>query len=145
MPKWLDAFEIQRSPSAASASVGIDRSTPYDAARIDKVFAKAWEERKWTALDQLEASAMTRAIEGWEEPVFHEGVECGRKRRFSDRMTEFLLRNRHAAVFNKGAGDRGDEESPVDQGAELRAVLKAMFEHVPAPPDGEPTGSAGGG
>jgi hypothetical protein len=40
----------------------------------------------------LEAEARRRAVQGWDEPVFHQGRKVGTIRKYSDRMLEILLK-----------------------------------------------------
>jgi hypothetical protein len=40
----------------------------------------------------LEDEARRRAYEGWEEPVWHKGVNCGTVRKFSDTLLIVLLK-----------------------------------------------------
>ena len=42
--------------------------------------------------ESLEKEAHRRGAEGWDEPVFFKGEECGAVRRHSDRMLELLLK-----------------------------------------------------
>ncbi len=136
MGKWLQAFERTMSPTAACAACNIDRSTAYDARRTDRVFAKAWEDRRYAGLDTLESCAYVRATKGWLEPVFQGGEQVGTKRKFSDRMAEFMLRSRNPGVFNKAAGDKGDETTKEDRAAELRELVRSMdFSVQGAPPE----------
>lgn len=44
------------------------------------------------ACDVLEQEARRRATTGWDEPVFHNGEECGVKRKFSDTLLIFLMK-----------------------------------------------------
>jgi len=48
--------------------------------------------------ESLEGEACRRARDGLEEPVFHQGVQCGAIMRFSDRLLELLLK-RHLPEF----------------------------------------------
>ena len=50
-------------------------------------------------MDVLEWEARRRAVEGYEVPVFHQGVEVGSVRRFSDLLLIFLLKHRRPEIF----------------------------------------------
>ena len=58
---------------AACRCVGISRQGAYDAREADEEFAEAWDEAVAFGLDALEEAARTRAINGVDEPVFHQG------------------------------------------------------------------------
>ena len=62
-------------------------------------FRRAWEQALDLACELLEDIAMTRAIEGVEQPVYHFGAVVGMRRVYNDRLIMFLLRNRRAARF----------------------------------------------
>ena len=50
---------------------------------------------------RLERVAFERAAEGWDEPVFHDGAQCGVKRKFSDTLAIFLLKARRPEVYRE--------------------------------------------
>ncbi len=93
-PRFLAALEQCGCVTTACKVVNKGRRTAYDLRDKDPEFAAAWDEIVDRELDQLEASAMKRAQRGWLEPVFHEGKVAGLKRRFSDTLTIFMLRQR---------------------------------------------------
>lgn len=51
-----------------------------------------FEEASDTAVERMEAEADRRALEGYDEPVFYEGEQCGTKRRYSDVLLIFRLK-----------------------------------------------------
>ncbi len=70
----------------------ISRGQAYAAKHDDEKFAAAWDEAMQEAVDRLEAVAQERAIDGWEEPVFYQGVACGTVHRRSDTLLMFLMK-----------------------------------------------------
>lgn len=66
--------------------------TAYTWRNEDPEFAKSWDEAKAIGLDALEDEATRRAYEGSEKPVFHQGVQCGTIREYSDTLAIFLLK-----------------------------------------------------
>src|SRR5690606_18484748 len=64
----------------------------YRLRKEDPDFAAAWDEAMEQASDALEVEARRRAIEGWDEPVFYQGMETGMVRKFSDTLLIFLLK-----------------------------------------------------
>lgn len=78
--------------SRACEAVGISRMTAYNWREDDPEFAKAWDNAKAIGAEALEDEATRRAFEGTEKPVFHQGVECGTIREYSDTLTIFLLK-----------------------------------------------------
>lgn len=59
---------------------------------IDADFAYAWIDAKRRANDALEAEARRRAVEGVQEPVFHQGVAVGSVTKYSDKLLETILK-----------------------------------------------------
>jgi hypothetical protein len=58
----------------------------------DPVYFQAFKEAHQQACEALEAEARRRATEGWDEPVFQKGVQCGVVRKYSDQLLMFLMR-----------------------------------------------------
>lgn len=98
--RFLEAFRKERSLTNACLAIQCDRSTPYKWKTRYPEFAEKWREAYEQNIDDLEAGALRRAIEGWDEPVFHDGEQCGVKRKFSTALTIFMLKaNRKDKYF----------------------------------------------
>lgn len=89
---FLAALSATCSVTRACEAVGIARPTAYEWREEDPVFAARWEKAKRIGAEALEDEAMRRAREGYDRPVFHQGVECGTIREYSDTLTIFLLK-----------------------------------------------------
>lgn len=48
----------------------------------------------------IEAEIKRRAIDGWDQPVFYQGLPCGTLRKYSDRMLE-LYAKRHISAYRE--------------------------------------------
>ena len=70
---FLSKLHETRSVTAACKSVQIDRATAYNHRRDDPDFRVAWDQTIQTTIDDLEASAMKRAIDGTRRPLIHKG------------------------------------------------------------------------
>ncbi len=91
----------QRAFLSAYATIGLiapacrkaqcSRTQVYEWMRAPEFKARMDAARE-EACDTLEAEAMRRAVHGYEQPVFHKGVQCGVVRRFSDALLMFLLK-----------------------------------------------------
>lgn len=112
--KWvkafLAAFAIRGNVSYAAEQAKVDRKTAYRFRDEDEEFAAAWEHAYLDYCDSLENEATIRAVDGWLEPVFYQGVECGYKRKFSDMLLGKLLDANLPAKYRPktegaGAGD----------------------------------------
>lgn len=78
--------------SRACQAIDIDRTTAYLWRDNDPQFAASWEKAKAIGTEALEDEATRRAYEGTDKPVFHQGVQCGTVREYSDTLTIFLLK-----------------------------------------------------
>lgn len=56
------------------------------------MYKKAFEAAEEEAADRLESEARRRAVQGVEEPVFYQGVECGTVKKYSDNLLMFLMK-----------------------------------------------------
>jgi hypothetical protein len=91
-PAFLTAFAQVGNVTEAARIAGTTRVTVWRNNSSDPEFAKAFAEAEQESMDLLEREAWRRATEGVDEPVFYKGAQCGVIKRYSDRLTEFLLR-----------------------------------------------------
>lgn len=87
--------------AASCRRVRVTRSVAYEWREADPAFAKLWDEALEIATDALEAEARRRAVQGWKEPVFHQGKRVGAIRKYSDRMLEILLKGHRPDKFRE--------------------------------------------
>lgn len=96
----------------ACEETGIGQSSAYDWRHEDEAFAEDWDaaydKGAHARLAKLSKHAMERATEGWLEPVFYEGQECGHKRRFSDTLLVALLKRHDRGYIDRMALEGGD-------------------------------------
>ena len=90
-------------------------------------FRRAWEEALDLACELLEDVAMTRAIEGVEQPVYHFGEIIGTRRVYNDRLLMFLLRNRRPARFAADSARNADDATQA-QLDRLKAEWRKQWE-----------------
>lgn len=96
----------------------ISSTSAYRMRQRDAKFAEAWAKALDRALPTLEQAAWDRAVMGWDEVVWKDGVEVSRKRRFSDALLRFLIN--HA-----GAGQPHRKLSEKELIAQARAAAYA--------------------
>ncbi|MFS2111142.1 hypothetical protein ACCC88_15740 [Sphingomonas sp. Sphisp140] len=87
----------------ACARAHISNQSAYRMRRRDAKFAAAWEKALDESVPTLEQAAWERAVEGWEEIVWKDGVEVSRKRRYSDGLLKFLLARGRPGQAAQGA------------------------------------------
>jgi len=83
----------------AARTACIDRGTPYAWLRNDPEYAKAFSDAEEEAVQNLEAEARRRAVEGVEKPVFYRGSVVGKIREYSDPLLIFLFKARRPGVY----------------------------------------------
>lgn len=126
----------------ACAAVGVSRYTAYKWRKVVPDFAEAWDEAMKAGVLGLEDEAHRRAFEGTDEPVWHQGAQCGTVRKYSDTLAIFLLKahapekyREHSKVELNGhlaIGDMSEDEIR----AELAALVAAGVVPTGAPDDG---------
>jgi hypothetical protein len=127
---FLESFDRTRSIRASAKEIGIHFSTVYREKKEDPIFGKAVTINRAVHVDDLEASAFNKAIDGWDEPVFYQGIESGVKRVFSVTLMIFMLKCWKPERYN--IENRATEEDAKEIAAKIRAELKEMRNTVPS-------------
>jgi len=95
-------------------------------------------------------AAHARAVDGWDEPVYNRGVQCGVIRRFSDRLLEMLMKaddpryrdSGHQVNVNNQCGVQvifeNPRQEPPETGPERDLSQPTTFEN---PRDEQPAGT----
>lgn len=80
----------------------------------------------------MEAEAFRRGVKGTEKPVFHQGVECGRIREYSDTLLITLLKANRPAKYREPKADTNitinDERNAIDPELATRILEAAGVE-----------------
>ena len=104
-PRWLSPYlcELERTGRRATAAkfAGV---APIMVARYlaeHPEAATAVEEAEEYFNDTLEAEALRRAKDGYDEPVFHQGVKVGTRKVYSDQLMTLLLKGRRKQYRDK--------------------------------------------
>jgi hypothetical protein len=108
--RFIEVMEQSGSPTLAAKNANISRKAAYDRRDRDPEFARRWEEALQAGYDVVELALRQRAVEGYEEPVFHGGQQVGVVRRFSDSNGQFLLRGYRPERFR----DRLEVSGQID-------------------------------
>jgi hypothetical protein len=119
---FLAAFERLCHISQAAEEAGIQRRTHYDWLAADPEYKARFEASDVIATKALEDEAARRALHGVEEPVWHQGMQCGSVLKYSDRLMEFLLKGRDPAKY----GDRfkAEHSGPGGGAIQTNATLQ---------------------
>lgn len=97
--KFFELIAGGATISDACRIVGYSRNSVYLYKAADPKFEDAWDEANEQAIERMEREADRRAIEGFDKPVFHLGVEVGSERRFSDTLLIFRLKAKRPDVY----------------------------------------------
>lgn len=148
---FLKALAETGNVSEAARTARLDRSQAYQIRRQETDFAAAWDAALDTAVDLLESEARSRAVEGVEQPRFHQGRICGTVRKYSDSLLMFLLRAHRPETFREGR-DAGSEDldrqlrgAKEKLAARLQALAPAAGASDPGAPDPHAPGHGPGG
>lgn len=130
--KFLRAYGKCLNISEAADAIGKSKRRVNNERRSDKEFGDAVEAIWDAQIDRMERQMAIRATDGWDEPVFHQGEQCGSKKRFSSAVSIFMLRKNRPEKYDR------HEDTPVIVLPETVAKqLAAMQASVPQAPQDE--------
>lgn len=89
---FLTAYAECGVISQAADAADVARQSHYDWMATDAEYPALFRMVQRQAADVLEMEARSRAVDGWDEPVFYEGSVCGHKRKRSDTLLIFLMK-----------------------------------------------------
>lgn len=92
--RFLKSLTAGSTVADAAKAAGIARETAYKWRKAEPAFADEWDAAYAQGADALYTEAHRRAVEGAEEPVFHQGAVVGHVRRYSDTLLMFLMKSR---------------------------------------------------
>ena len=101
--KFLDLIAGGSTVCDACAAVGYSYNSAYLYRKADPAFDAAWDDANEAATQRMEREADRRAIEGYDKPVYHLGVEVGSERKFSDTLLIFRLKAKRPDVYRERA------------------------------------------
>ncbi|MCW3796943.1 hypothetical protein OMW55_03875 [Sphingomonas sp. BN140010] len=127
---FLQALEECGVVSYAAKAVGMGRQSVYrlrrraEAAGGDgAAFLRAWDRARVSGLEQVEDSAILRAVEGVAKPVYYQGEQVGERRHFSERLTMFLLEHGLPGRYGDHQARQLAQLQPIATDAEIVEAL----------------------
>ena len=124
----------------AADEAGLSRVYLYQMRRDDEAFAAEWETAADIGAKRLEDEARRRAVDGWQDPVWHQGQQVGTVRKYSDTLLICLLKAHHPEKY----ADRQKSETNLTgdmtvQGSvsldpSLAAAISHLLPHLPELP-----------
>ncbi len=121
-PAFLEALRNLPMISSACAAAGINRTTAWRRRQADEDFAAAWDDAMEEGVDRVEQEAFRRAVEGWEQGVWHQGEQVGTERRYSDALLALILKGRRKSVYADRTELTGPGGGPVSAQAQVLIV-----------------------
>lgn len=143
---FVESFCRYGRISAASKKTKIDRARHYSWLRSDAVYREAWKWAEEVRRANIEDEIYRRGVEGWLEPVYHQGDRCGYVRKYSDSLLKLLAQ---AEMPDKYGQRRvqvtGPDGGPI-QHAHLVAQLppetvRKLAELIDRAPERDPDGT----
>jgi hypothetical protein len=110
---FLEALRTVPVIRQACEAAGVDRTTAWRARQADEGFADAWDHALEAGIDGAEQEAFRRAVQGWEQGVWHQGVLVGTERRHSDAMLSLVLKGRRKSVYADRTEHTGADGGPM--------------------------------
>lgn len=125
---FLDRFAQCGIVKAAAQAAGINRTTVYGWLESDPVFKAAYQIAEQDGVDELEMAALTRAVDGVEEPVYQRGECVGYVTKYSDSLLMRLLEARNPEKFGRRAP--GAATGQTQDGPSVGHEVHVTFEVV---------------
>lgn len=90
--RFFEGIEAGYGIGLAARHAGYTRASVYRYRDEDPEFAEHWDESKENYIEELEAEADRRAVEGIEKDVYYQGRKVGTQREYSDALLMFRLK-----------------------------------------------------
>lgn len=124
---FLNQLRRGTSVTGAAIAAGYSRRSVYEYKEADPEFAKAWDDAWEAGGDVYEDEAHRRGVEGVDEPVFYQGVECGVVRKYSDTLLTLKLKGRRPQVYRENVNmalSGQVQVQVIDYGAQAKPVVQ---------------------
>lgn len=131
---FLAAYARLGTILAASEASNICRDNHALWMKKDPAYAEAFEAAKDMSIEMLEHEARRRAYQGVDDPVFYQGVEVAKVRKYSDTLLMFLLNGLRPERYKW----RGEVSGPNGGPISLQVIDQIIGKH-----DGKKDGSDG--
>jgi len=129
--RFTSALQKTRHVGQACAVAGVGRRTAYHHKADYPDFAEDWDCAIQCNIDDLEASAMRRAIEGYTRGVYSRGEKIGEDRYYETALTIFMLKCQRPERYNIDNQQEGS--LTADQtAAAVRGAIEAMRATIPS-------------
>ena len=107
---FLNAFSVHGEIKKSAEVAKVARQSHYYWMANDDEYRARFKALRYNVCQQIEDALVERLAFGWDEPVFQQGVEVGRKRKF-DNSAAIAYLDRHDPDFIKGKKQNVDVTS----------------------------------
>ena len=108
--KFLESFRQHGNVSWAAREAKLPhRTVVYDWQEHDEQFAYDFRQAEIESVEVMEAEAYRRGVTGVEKPIFHQGLEVGKVREYSDVLLIFQLKARAPHKYRDNAQSGSDQ------------------------------------
>ena len=111
--RFLKAYTKKGTITHAAKLSGVSWAHHYRWMKEDPTYPPRLEQAKIEIADRAERAAIKRAIDGYDEPIFQQGIQVGTKRKYSDRLLMFYLKGRRRDVFGDKREITGADGQPL--------------------------------
>ena len=98
--RFLTLYRLTGQLQRSARESGISPHTVRAHVKSDTDFKLAMEEAYGDFKESLESEVMRRAVMGWEEPVYQQGILAGTVRKYDSRLMELLVK-RHIPEYKE--------------------------------------------
>ena len=133
--RFLELYRLTGQLQKSARECGISPSTVRDHLKNDLAFKDAYDEAYGDFKEAIEREALRRAIMGWEEPVYQQGVLAGTVRKYDSPLLQLILKRhipeykeKHQVDVNLNAGVLAVPEKESEDEWERRHAVEAEFE-----------------
>ena len=137
MKAFLQEYAVTCSVVIAADQSGVGRSTHYWWLKHAPKYAATFERTRQMLGDYIEDSAIDRAVEGWLEPIYYQGSQCGTVRRYDGGLMQLLLRGFKPEKY----GHRAEISGPA--GTPMQGKIEVVFVRPGDTASGDPGDSPG--
>lgn len=120
----------------AAEAIGMARRYMYELRAEDPEFKAQWDAAVEMGTDSLEDEATRRAKEGWDEPVWYQGEQCGTVKKYSDTLLIVQLKARRPEKYRDRTSTEltGKDGDPLIPAAPTLADFYATVTRIPVEP-----------
>ncbi len=146
---FVAALRGGQSISDACKIADIGRQRVYEWREDDSDFAAEWDDALEQGTDVMADEAKRPAVNGVDEPVFYQGKEVAKVKKYSDTLLMFLLKGRRPEKFKERVAHGGDADAPpIRHDHSALSIIESRLDGIAArnrtakDPDGSDDGPA---